>query len=366
MSDPNVFQIAAGTPERYYTDIFLKHDIMFMGPGDYGDVLQNKPAYEDAVSRGMVTSNKFSQVHSFATSPSTGDIVLMRNAHKVVAIGLVWENNYRWDDGFDDVFGWDLQHTRRVIWNTQLSGELEEMQKSEELFGHMRSQGTFSSVHIDRVIDRISHLFPKLEMRDPNPMPEKLPKPLGMDELSQELFSKGLPYDSVHKVIQAISRQRNMIRWYYEQYEASGRPTEHEVVGHMILPLMQALGWSEQLLAIEWNKIDMAAFDGTPTTPEKCVLVCEAKGLGHGLQNVYDQGINYIRKHKLDNCRKLLLTDGARLYLYERQNGDWQTDPSGYLNVMSIRTNHIAPANTNAIDTIIALTPFGIGREVNR
>ena len=38
--------------------------------------------------------------------------------------------------------------------------------------------------------------------------------------------------------------------------------------------------------------------------------------------------------------------------------------PVGYLNVKLIRTNHIATANTNAVDTIMALTPAGINREV--
>ena len=49
---------------------------------------------------------------------------------------------------------------------------------------------------------------------------------------------------------------------------------------------MKALGWSEQLLAVEWNKIDLAVFQATPRTPDKCALLCEAKSLGHGLQNV--------------------------------------------------------------------------------
>ena len=32
-----VWQIAAGDRCRNYQDLFLKHDIMFMGPGRYGD-----------------------------------------------------------------------------------------------------------------------------------------------------------------------------------------------------------------------------------------------------------------------------------------------------------------------------------------
>ena len=34
--------------------------------------------------------------------------------------------------------------------------------------------------------------------------------------------------------------------------------------------------------------------------------------------------------------------------------------PKGYINVEKIRTNHIAPAGTGAIDTLFALTPTGV------
>lgn len=40
-----VWQIAAGDRGRNYTDLFLRHDVMFMGPGDYGDYNSNKEAY---------------------------------------------------------------------------------------------------------------------------------------------------------------------------------------------------------------------------------------------------------------------------------------------------------------------------------
>ncbi len=96
------------------------------------------------------------------------------------------------------------------------------------------------------------------------------------------------------------------------------------------------------------------------------MLVCEAKGLGHGLQDVFDQAVKYHRKHRLEACNKILLTDGARLYLYERRDGEWSDRAAGYLNVHFIRKNHLAPPNTNAVDTIVALTPTGVLRELPR
>jgi hypothetical protein len=36
--------------------------------------------------------------------------------------------------------------------------------------------------------------------------------------------------------------------------------------------------------------------------------------------------------------------------------------PAGYLNVNLVRTDHLAPVGTNAVDTIVALTPAGAAR----
>jgi hypothetical protein len=127
-----------------------------------------------------------------------------------------------------------------------------------------------------------------------------------------------------------------------------------------------ALGWSEQLLAVEWRKIDLAAFWRTPSNEENCVLVCEAKSRNHGLQDVREQAFNYVQSLSLKKCEKVLLTDGGRFYLYERElvGESWGAQAVGYLNVEKIRTNHLAPPNTNAVDTIVALTPAAAGRRI--
>lgn len=126
----------------------------------------------------------------------------------------------------------------------------------------------------------------------------------------------------------------------------------------MILPLFIALGWSEQLLAVEWSKIDLAGFRKTPTVAANCVVICEAKGLGHGLEGVLDQAIRYYRTLELGQCRKIVLTDGLRLYAYSRADGSiFDENASGYVNFEKIREGHIAPRGTNAIATLFDLTP---------
>lgn len=357
-----IWQIASGDGYRKYTNLFLEHDVMFIGPGKHGPY--NEQVYRALVDRNLFSGQRLGMIRSIATKVRPGDIVLLRDAYRVASIGVVEETEYEYDNTFDDVFGWDLQHTRRVIWQRHLDQELANIQREKPLFWRAKQIPTFTKVKDDEILEPIKHLLEKTIDRPINSMPPKLPEPLTLEKLGEELFSKGLPNESVDKVIVAIQRQRRLAKWYEEYGKKSVRPTEHEVVSHMILPLLLALGWSEQLLAVEWHKIDLAAFSRTPTTKENCCLLCEAKELEHGLQQkVFAQATSYARKLKLDNCKKILLTDGIRLYLYQKlKNGEWNELPVGYLNVKLIRTNHIAPANTNAVETIMALTPAGINR----
>lgn len=338
---------------------------MFLGPGRYGPYSDD--IYKPLVEKGLWKSQKIATIRSFKLKVQPADIVLLRKTYRLVAIGIVESTGYEHNENFDDVFGWDLQHTQRVIWQHHLTKDLDKIQKDKKVFSGRLQIPMFTAVRDRKILDPIEHLFDQCQSRPPKSMPEILPVPLTLEELGEELFSKGLPNEAVDKVILAIQRQRRLAKWYEEHGEKSKRPKEHEVVAHMILPFLLALGWSEQLLAVEWKKIDLAAFLGTPTTGEKCCLVCEAKPLEHGLQDTFAQATSYVGRHKLNNCRRILLTDGIRLYLYQRkENGDWDDMPVGYLNVRLIRTNHIAPANTNAVDTIVALTPAGIGREVEK
>lgn len=167
-----------------------------------------------------------------------------------------------------------------------------------------------------------------------------------------------------------LEKQRQLLDFYARRESpedggrklAPGRPSEHEIVAHIILPLMLALGWSEQLLAVEWRSVDLAAFWRTPTDGAHCRLVCEAKMMGHGLQNVLKQATRYTESLGLTECDKILLADGGRFYLYRRKGDGWEQHPSGYMNVQKLRTRHLCPANTNAVDTLIALTPAHVAR----
>ena len=360
MSNPRVWQIACGETGRRYDHIFLKHDVMCLGPGEFGPYARER--YEHGLAKEFYSAQKIGQVRNFATEMKPGHFVLLRSGHAVLAIGVVAEEGYMHSDTFDDIHGWDLQHTQRVIWQHQFSDELTAAQADADLFSERKQIPTFTRVNDARILEPLDQLFAKCSSRDLRDLPDPPPAPLSPLELGNALFSKGLSYPAVQQVQAALEKQRRLITWYGRPKMSPGRPTEHEVVAHIILPLMLALGWAEQLLAVEWHKIDLAAFWDTPTDEERCKLVCEAKIMGHGLQDVLGQATRYVDKLDLAACDKILLADGGRFYLYRRDNGGWHEKPSGYMNVMKIREDHLCPTNTNAVDTLIALTPAHVAR----
>jgi hypothetical protein len=360
---PNIWQMAAGEGGRYYDDLFLAHDVMFLGPGRFGPF--DREAYQQVVREGLTGNGQIRQIRHFVERMQPGDYVLLRKGTTVLTVGIVTEDPYAWDPAFNDVYGWDLEHTRRVCWQRQLTSAFTEHQREHgDIFKGLLPLPTFTAVKDLARITRIEAFCQQCKSSSLVPLPA-VPEPLTLDALGQELFARGLPNEVVDRVLVAIQRQRRLSHWYREHGRQASRPAEHEVVAHMILPLLLALGWSEQLLAIEWHKVDLTAFWGTPTDEERCVLVCEAKGIGHGLQDVVEQAKRYVRSLKLVQCQKILVTDGTRLYLYQRDHQEedgWSAAPVGYLNVNLIRTNHVAPAGTNAVDTIVALTPAGVTR----
>jgi len=354
----NVWQIASGESGRKYTDLFLRHDVMLYGPGRFGPFDETR--YQLAVTTGSHTAANIIYLRRFVADVRPGDIVLLRSGYRVEAVGQVQPDGYSHNETFDDVHGLDLEHSWRVIWQDHLAEELTTIQSNEPLFGSRKSIPAFTAVEDEAILRPVRHLFGQCRERPLRKLPFALPKPLSMDELSEALFAHGLGFDAVHRLRGALEKQKRLISWYESSGFAGNRPTEHEVVAHIILPFLSALGWSEQLIAIEWHKIDLALFSGTPTDFNHCRLVCEAKIMGHGLQNVLAQAIQYTVNHKLDSCEKILLADGGRFYLFRRRDRIWDQEPSGYLNVQKIRTNHLFPPNTNAVDTIMALTPMMI------
>src|SRR5260370_20264875 len=101
-----VWQVSAGPVARSYANVFFKHGVALIGPGDAGPWTTERD------------DNEFEggYVRRFASEVAAGDVFLLRTGiATIAALGLV-AGDYLYVNTFDDVNGWDLQHARRVRW----------------------------------------------------------------------------------------------------------------------------------------------------------------------------------------------------------------------------------------------------------
>lgn len=159
-----VWQISAGQPGRYYTELFLKYDIMLIGPGNPG--LYKKEVYDSLAKQGFLSAGIARQIYNFCTQVKNGDVVLLRVGKKAEAIGLIEKESYFWTQDFNDVVGWDLQHAQRVIWQHHLTELLKQIQEKNNLFYYRGS--TFTKTW--KPLNQLKDLLSQCKTRDLKPL----------------------------------------------------------------------------------------------------------------------------------------------------------------------------------------------------
>jgi len=344
-----VWQIAAGEPGRDYRELFFDHDMMIMGPSHLGDARLGNYAVNSANSPNR-------QVHNFANGPKPGDRVLMRLAHQVIGVGQIPELDeyqYSFDQTFRCVYGWDLCHCRRVIWAKDYG-----LSDLALVFKEAKQKPTFTQVHQHHIVKMVQNVDDSYFESPLHEMPEIDASIYSDEELGVELFRAGISNKNIGEILVALQQAERLLAWYPPP--PCDRPSEHEVVSHIILPLFLGLGWSHQQVAVEWKNVDMAFFKKTPTKAENCVMVLEAKGLGKPLSDVLYQPKRYVQSLGLSGVTHIITTDGTNLFAYVRSDNGWVSNPTGYLNVRNLQKQYILPKNTSLVDTLVSLQPSAV------
>jgi hypothetical protein len=305
MAKRTVWQIAAGTADRSYCDQFIRHSIALLGPGDIGDWNSDR---DDSLYEGH-------HVRHFASEVAEGDIFLLRAGNsRVTGIGVV-ASGYLYLPQFDDVNGWDLQHCRRVRWFPLP----EEHNFNRPVFGA-------NSARFSRVWDEEAVRFAERFVN--SPPTDWQTKALPALPAEEPLLHSIPPYlaEVVHL---AQDLGANL---YWDRQKFGDPPSEHEIVSHLVVPFLCALGWRQEQIAVEWRRIDVALFRTLPRVPENCHLVVEAKTLGAGVEGALEQGKGYAGV--CGNVADVLVTDGVRYRLYSCAKGYQEI---GYANLTRLK-----------------------------
>ena len=284
--DLSIWQLSGGPTSRLYADVFLRHGVALIGPGDAGPWRADRA--DDAFDGGFV--------RRFAEEVQVGDAVLLRTGlSKIKAVGLV-ASEYLYLPAFDDVNGWDLQHARRVRW-AELPAEYD--------FGAAVFSGSPPPVSLVR--DETVVEYVRRFLNSPPTRWQDAPLPALLEEEP--------PLDDVPRALQGVvgtARDLHALFWDPERF--GDHPTEDERVAHLVIPFLRALGWPPERIAIKWRRIDVALFSSLPRTPQSCRLVIEAKRVGEGVESALDQAKGYVRA--LGVPRDIVVTDGIRYRFY--------------------------------------------------
>lgn len=299
-----VWQLSGGPASRAYSEVFLRHGVALIGPGDAGSWA---PERDDEEFEGGF-------VRRFASELAAGDVVLLRTGlATIAAVGLV-ASDYLYVNAFDDVNGWDLQHARRVRWRRLPA----EHAFTASPFG--ANPPRCSRIWNEEVVD-----FAERFLKSPPTDWQTGPLP--------ELPAEEPPLDRVPDALQDIVAQAADLVPLLQDREAFGEhPSEDELIAHFVVPFLRALGWPPERIAVQWRRIDVAVFRALPRTPENCVLVLEAKRLGAGVEGALDQAKGYVEALGLP--RDVIVTDGIRYRMYAGERG---FEPLAYANLIRLK-----------------------------
>lgn len=300
-----VWQVSGGPASRSYASVFLKYGVALIGPGDAGAWAKERYAYDFAL-QGFVGR--------FAEEVREGDVLLLSTGNATVAAVGIVASGYMYLDRFDDVNGRDLQHARRARW-FRLP---QEHRFQSPVFS--ASPSRFSGVIQADALD-----FAERFVNSPPthwqfaPLPELPAEQPQLVDVPTEL--RGL-----------VAHAGDLVPLYQDQKSFGGLPAEDEMVVHFVVPLLRALGWPTERIAVQWRHIDVAVFRSLPRTPENCLFVIEAKFLGAGVEGALDQAIGYVKA--LGVQRDAVVTDGIRYRMY---SGERSFEPVAYANLARLK-----------------------------
>jgi hypothetical protein len=324
-----VWQVAAGDPERNYAPLCIQWDVALMGPGRFGPWTKNVPYSREQTGE---TARKLTVIKRFCEDITDGDIVVLRiGTTSVCGVGIV-VGQTEWNDYFGDVDGWDLQHVRRVKWlwmqNKDFStyalkwGDTVQRLTSEPVINWIASL-EFADSEVARNLVDLPQQSSRVE-RDT------------AETIAEHLFAQGIASHSIRELTTEISELVRIAKWYQSACE----PSESETVTYLVIPLLRALGWTPQKMAIEWHSVDVALFRSLPRDQMNLAAVVEAKRKGLSCLTAKSQAQGYAEKHGTAVCQRLIVTDGLRYAVFFRSEHGFEEHPRAYLNLTDMRVKY--------------------------
>lgn len=293
-----------------------------------------------------------------------GDVVIIKHGrNKILGAGKVIKRNGKVHDDDEewlgDFDGWDLSTYANVEWHRPPKPI-----KTSSMLG-MGTIMTVPNSRHQKIANDIIKKYPKF----PSKLKPNLKKirTLEDEEIIEFLISEGFRPGNAEELTNTFNRIRLLANFYYNNCEW-GEVREHETRTFLIIPLLFALGWSEQKLKIELGiedrkRVDIAAFTKPflggdwDNEKENCKLIIEAKGFSKGLDTVREQAIAYAKS--FPKCKKVIVSNGFSYKAFIRKkDGTFSTKPIAYMNLLNPTNRHpLYPASKGTLKVFKLLLP---------
>lgn len=353
IENKNIWQIAAGDTKRSYARVFLDWDIMAMGPGYAGAW----PECKETLYNDKWKTRKIRNIEKFYRDIAPNDLVVLREGtQKIFGVGIVRDDKTYWYDDFGDIDGWDLQHVRRVKWIINY------LDKGKPQDQYKLNRGlTLQKVTNNKLIDWLKdvNVATKILKKPIKSLPKTCidnqpATQIDIENIGNYLFERGIASGNIQNLLSLIDELIRIAKWY----GSSGTKTsEFETIAYLTLPLLKALGWTPQRMAIEWNKIDIALFDQLPRDGNNLSVAVEVKRRGESCLSALSQARNYVSAKGSTKCRRLIVTDGIRYGVFIRKpNGSFSNYPDAYLNLTRLMNSYSIIRSKGAEESLLLMS----------
>ena len=337
------WQQSCGDGDRVYYDICFKHEVILNGPGYAGPL--NNTSIKQMKSDGL-SSKKITDLDRFCHQMKDGDIVVLRFGKKdIYGVGVI-VGDYGWNSIFSDVDGWDLQHYRRVKWlwkaispntpHTFPPNTLKWGDTTQELTSPVINWVKGLGLKFNNVAGLVN-------------LPSGIDEKTTIEEITDYLYAKGMAGNSIKNLVDVIGDLQRIAKWY----KNLPAPSEFETEAYLVIPLLRALGWTPQKMAIEWNRVDIALFDKLPREDNTLIAVVEAKRKDNSCLTAFSQAQQYsVNKSR---CNRLIVTDGIRYGIFVKQGNGYIRH--AYMNLTEFKKRYEIYDCRGIDEALWAMTP---------
>jgi hypothetical protein len=299
MNTPQVWQVAAGSEGRKYGEIFLKFGIMAIGGSDSERSVQS-----------------FQRVKA-------DDVVILREGKKVLAVGKVRAVGdqvlFIDQNRLGDFDGWSLPYYSNIEWHIP-DRELTLRGRPSRFSQFHARDSTYNSI-LEILQNESYRRKPAYDLSAYDATR------ISDERLITHLMRNGLRALDAENLANAFRRIRRLANLYAEF--GSHGVLEHETRTFLVIPLLVALGWSEQQIKIEQNHVDISVFDRPFSSNHNEAVdpkvLIETKKFHYGLDEVENQAKEYVRQYP--GCNKIITTNGTHYKLFYREpnvkDADW-------------------------------------------